>query len=176
MTAAARPSDSSGAAAPAAGLEVDILHEAGAWDEAAADVVRRAALRAYGAVRGAAPAELSVMLADDARVAALNKTYRGKDGPTNVLSFPSADIAGMEAVLLGDVVLARETIAREAEAQAKRFDDHLAHLVVHGVLHLLGHDHASDAEADQMEALEREILQDLGIADPYDMDRASRNA
>ena len=176
MTAAAQPSGSAVRPAPATGLEVDILHEAGDWSAAAADVVCAAASRAYGAARGAAPAELSIVLADDARIAVLNKTYRGKEGPTNVLSFPSAAMAGVEAVLLGDVVLARETIAREAQTQGKRFDDHLAHLTVHGVLHLLGHDHASDAEADEMEALEREILQDLGIADPYDADRASRDA
>ena len=88
-----------------------------------------------------------------------------------MLSFPAAEMPAAEAALLGDVVLARDTIVREAEAQGKSFVDHLAHLIIHGVLHLLGHDHEDEAEAEAMEALERRILEDLGIADPYDADR-----
>jgi len=161
---------------PVSGLAIDILHEADGWDMAAEEVVRRAAGQVYGSVGAGAPAELSVVLTDDARIADLNKAWRGKDGPTNVLSFPAARMPGAEAALLGDVVLARETIGREAEAQGKSFVDHLSHLTVHGVLHLLGYDHAAEAEADEMEALERNILEDLGIADPYDADRAPRES
>ena len=112
--------------------------------------------------------ELSVTLADDATVHALNRRWRGRDAPTNVLSFASG-----ERPLLGDVVLAYETVAREAAEQGKNLADHLAHLVTHGVLHLLGFDHEAPHEADEMEALERRALAGIGVADPYrDEDRA----
>lgn len=114
--------------------------------------------------------ELSILLADDARLQGLNRDYRGKDRPTNVLSFAAGEDdpgpAGRPR-LLGDVVLALETCAAEAEAQAKPLAHHLAHLVVHGVLHLLGHDHEDEAEAERMEARERAILAKLDIPDPY---------
>jgi probable rRNA maturation factor len=117
------------------------------------------------------PVELSILLADDAAQQRLNRKYRGKDAPTNVLAFPArgpgADIPCGAPVLLGDVVLALETIAREAAEQGKSFTDHLRHLVVHGVLHLLGCDHGSPAEAAIMESLETSILAELGVPDPY---------
>jgi len=133
-----------------------------AWDRAlpgADRLVRKAAQAALGARKRS----LTVALADDRRVRALNKRDRRKDKPTNVLSYPSG-----EKQFLGDVVLARQTIWREARAQKKKPADHVAHLVVHGTLHLLGHDHeTSKADAERMEALERRILARLGIADPY---------
>ncbi len=107
---------------------------------------------------------VSLLLGDDATVAALNKQFRGKDGATNVLSFPPAQ--GEEG-FLGDIALAAETIVEEAQFQGKRFQDHAAHLVVHGFLHLLGYDHMEPAEAEKMEARERAILISLGIEDPY---------
>ena len=106
--------------------------------------------------------ELSVVLADDAFVQNLNRDYRDKDKPTNVLSFPQ------DTPMLGDVVLAYETVKREAEEQDKGFEDHLAHLLVHGVLHLLGYDHEDDKQAEEMEALEVEILSRLSIKNPYE--------
>lgn len=102
------------------------------------------------------------MLADDAALRALNARWRQQDKPTNVLSFPAGD-----SVLLGDVVLAFETVRREASEQGKSLADHMSHLVVHGVLHLLGHDHERPRDADVMESLERQVLAGLGIADPY---------
>lgn len=113
-------------------------------------------------------AELAVILADDARLKDLNRNWRGKDQPTNVLSFPAAE--GEEiatAPLLGDLVLAFETVAGEAEREGKSFDAHFAHLVVHGTLHLFGFDHMSGEEAEEMENLERAALARLGIDDPY---------
>ncbi len=115
-------------------------------------------------------AEISLVLADDATLQSYNLRYRGIDKPTNVLSFaageePSPDGAG--PLLLGDVLLARETLEREAEQQNKRFADHFCHMVVHGVLHLLGHDHETAAEAAAMERLETDALDRLGVADPY---------
>ena len=107
--------------------------------------------------------ELSVVLADDGRVRELNREFRGKDAPTNVLSFPMPDETG----LLGDVVFALETLTREAHAQGKSFADHFAHLLVHGVLHLHGLDHVEDEAAADMEAREMRALATLGIDNPY---------
>ncbi len=105
--------------------------------------------------------ELCLVLADDRLQRTLNRRFRGKDRSTNVLSFDGAPDG------LGDVVLALETVQAESDAQGKSLADHVAHLVVHGVLHLMGHDHVGAAEARRMERLEREILTGLGIGDPY---------
>jgi probable rRNA maturation factor len=113
-------------------------------------------------------AEVSIRLADDAQVRALNARWRGIDKPTNVLSFPAVaaeKIAG--APLLGDIVLAFETAQREAAGENKALADHVVHLTVHGFLHLLGFDHQIADEADRMEALEASILAELGIENPY---------
>lgn len=125
--------------------------------------------------------EVSVVLADDATVEALNRKYRGSDRPTNVLAFAALEGSGpapaAEApLLLGDVVLAYETVAAEARTQGKPLGDHVAHLVVHGILHLLGYDHRAPAEAASMEAVEVAILAGLGIADPYAAGRAGSRA
>ncbi|MET0361017.1 MAG: rRNA maturation RNase YbeY [Sphingobium sp.] len=127
-------------------------------------------------VTHAASFELSVKLADDAEVQALNAAYRNKDKPTNVLSFPMLQPDFMEAtaladdgeILVGDIVLAYETCLREAEDKGISLENHAVHLMVHGVLHLLGYDHVDDeAEATEMEAMETAALASLGIADPY---------
>jgi probable rRNA maturation factor len=159
--------------------DVDIRVESRLWERVArapATVVRAA--EAVGAHREAGQAirhgdEICVTLLDDAAIAALNQTWRGKDGPTNVLSFPAGPrLAPGLPHCLGDVALAFETIEREAKAEEKDFDDHVAHLVVHGVLHLLGYDHLDDGEARRMEALEIGILASIGIADPYAIEAA----
>jgi probable rRNA maturation factor len=113
--------------------------------------------------------ELSVVLNDDAAIRALNRTWRGKDAPTNVLSFPlQAMHAGINAPrLLGDIVIAYETTAREAETECKPLQDHLAHLAVHGFLHLLGYDHETKAQAAAMEQLEVSVLARLKVPNPY---------
>jgi probable rRNA maturation factor len=113
--------------------------------------------------------EISVVLADDATMRDLNRRYRGIDKPTNVLSFPIDDTPGLEAGprLLGDVVLGFETVRREAEAGAKPLGHHVSHLIVHGVLHLVGYDHETDSDAAVMEPLETAILARLNIPDPY---------
>lgn len=146
---------------------IEIEVEDAAWTAAltsvgadAEAVVMRAATAALGKVEG----DVVVLLTDDAGVQGLNARFRDKDRPTNVLSFPAAESAFPH---LGDVVLGFAYCAAEAEAQGKTLSDHLSHLVVHGVLHLLGRDHEDDAEAEEMEAEEREILAALGVADPY---------
>ena len=114
--------------------------------------------------------ELSIVLSDDAHVRELNGQWRGKDAATNVLSFPVHQIAPgarPPEPMLGDLVFARETCEREAGEQGKTVRDHFTHLLVHGLLHLYGHDHDSDGEAEAMEDLERRVLARLGIADPY---------
>jgi len=131
-----------------------------------------------------ASAELTIVLADDGILRRLNRQYRGIDKPTNVLSFGNArggrSPAAGSPIILGDVVLARETVAAEAAAQGKDIPDHAAHLVVHGVLHLLGHDHQAASEADLMESIEIRVLAGLGMADPYNVrvprHRAGRRA
>lgn len=111
--------------------------------------------------------EISVVLADNLFIRNLNKTYRGKDKPTNVLSFPQDPDAGGKMINLGDVVLAYETVKLEAESQDKSFPDHVTHLLVHGILHLLEYDHENDEEAEEMESLEIRVLERLGIKNPY---------
>ncbi|NWG47079.1 MAG: rRNA maturation RNase YbeY [Alphaproteobacteria bacterium] len=156
--------------------ETDIA--APAWDEALPGFPERieALARAAFAATGLAERRplAAIRLADDAEIAALNADWRGKSGPTNVLSFPSGaleDASGLPPDLgvlpLGDVVLAFETVAREARAQRKALGDHAAHLVLHGLLHLIGYDHGTDPEAREMEAMEVELLTRFGIADPY---------
>lgn len=131
-----------------------------------AQVLARAA--AVSGIALAAAAEVSVLLCDDATITTLNGTWRGKTKPTNVLSFPTpSPLPLSEKPLLGDIVVAFETTRREAEEEGKTLGDHLSHLLVHGFLHLTGHDHETAAEADTMEALETRILADLGVADPY---------
>jgi probable rRNA maturation factor len=148
--------------------DVEIETASPLWqtEPAAADMVR-AAIRA-AAVRAPGRGEVNVLLTDDAAVRALNRDWRGIDKPTNVLSFPAptARPSGAPAPI-GDIAIACETVHREAAADEKPFLHHLAHLTVHGYLHLLGYDHQTDSEAEAMEALEREILADMRIPDPY---------
>lgn len=146
--------------------EIEVLIEGGNWPVEAEALVQRAAGAALSAL-GEDAARVSVLLTDDAAVRKLNAQFRAKDKPTNVLSFPSPEMPGDPAPLLGDLALAGETCAREALDEDKSLPDHLSHLVVHGVLHLCGYDHETAEDAEEMEALEREILASLNIADPY---------
>lgn len=140
----------------------DILPDAAALSERAADM----AWRQCGDDRS--DAELSIVLGDDALLQSLNDRYRNKNRPTNVLAFPAEDDALPGAPrMLGDVILAIETIHQEAERQNKSVADHFQHLCIHGVLHLLGHDHEQANEAAAMEALEIAILAAMGIPNPY---------
>lgn len=127
----------------------------GTWDELA--------------LPGDEASEISLLFTDDDHIRTLNATWRGIDRPTNVLSFPSVRAGGSEALppLLGDIVLAAETVARESALENRQFNHHLMHLIVHGLLHLLGYDHQTDDEANRMEALETRILARLGVSDPY---------
>ena len=145
-----------------------------AWRRAVPNVtakVRRWAAAALASGTGPGAGEVTVVLAGDALVHRLNRTYRGKDKPTNVLSFPAgggpAGTGHASEQPLGDIVIALETTRAEARAAGKSLADHLAHLVIHGVLHLLGHDHVRPGPARRMERLEVLLLARLGIADPY---------
>ena len=132
-------------------------------------VIRRAIEAAAAAAGALVPvhAEVAVVLNDDVGVRALNKRWRNQDQATNVLSFPASRPSDVQPRLLGDIVIAYETTVREADQEKKPFDHHLAHLAVHGFLHLLGYDHESDDEAEAMEGLERAILKRLNVPDPY---------
>lgn len=158
--------------ASAPDIEIDI--QSPLWEaQPEAEATVRAAVGA-AATRAPAAGEMSVLLSDDAAVKALNRDWRKIDKPTNVLSFPAAETpqaAGVPA-LLGDIAIAFETLEREAREEDKPFLHHLAHLAVHGYLHLLGYDHETDSEAEAMEALEREILAAMRIPDPYAADTA----
>ena len=142
---------------------IDVEIEADDWARAVGEV-EAAVARAASAALGGTAGDVVVLLTDDAAVSDLNRTHRGQDRPTNVLSFPAPPSA---APHLGDLVLAFGICRDEAAAQGKTMADHLSHLVVHGVLHLLGRDHEAEAEAEAMEAEERSILATLGVADPY---------
>ncbi|MCW9717799.1 MULTISPECIES: rRNA maturation RNase YbeY [unclassified Avibacterium] len=115
--------------------------------------------------------EITIRVVDEAESQMLNATYRGKDYPTNVLSFPFECPEEVELPLLGDLVICRQVVEREAKEQDKPLMAHWAHMVVHGCLHLLGYDHIEDDEAEEMESLETEIMQELGFADPYLMEK-----
>ncbi len=156
------------------GNEIDIAVEDVRWADATPDLdafVLRAVEAALAAAKAPAdPLEISILLTDDTTVQNLNKRWRGKDKPTNVLSFPAPPQPAHAGAArpLGDVVLAYETMLRESEEQSKPLSHHLAHLLVHGTLHLLGQDHETgEAEAEAMEALEVVALRSLGIPDPY---------
>jgi probable rRNA maturation factor len=117
--------------------------------------------------------QYSLKFADNNEVQALNREFRGKDKPTNVLSFPNGEIdqndEGTDIIYLGDIILASETVAQESLDQNKDFHAHLLHLCIHGILHLLGHDHIDDEEAEIMEAIEIKLLQQCGVANPYEV-------
>ena len=149
---------------------IDVILDDSAWEAAEPRAAALAEIAAAAVLthERARAGDIAILLADDARIAELNAAFRGKDGPTNVLSFPAA--AGNDAQQsrsLGDIALAFGVCAREAAEQGKSLAHHLQHLTAHGVLHLLGYDHESDAEAEAMEAKERAILAGLGVADPY---------
>jgi probable rRNA maturation factor len=151
------------------GLTVDVMINSPLWrsEPGAADIVSRAVRAAALAVSTAA-GELAIVLTDDSAIRTLNREWRNKDAATNVLSFPMPAVHGGGAVkLLGDIVIAYETTAREAQAERKPLRNHLSHLAVHGFLHLVGYDHETGPEADTMEGLEALILSRLGVPNPY---------
>jgi probable rRNA maturation factor len=153
-------------------LAIEISRNCTGWPEAldarAEAAVREALKQSKAKITGAA--ELSIVLTDDAEQRVLNRDWRGIDKSTNVLSFPQIEPFAPVSGLIGDIILARETLVREAEDQNVSFEDHFSHLVVHGFLHLLGYDHLDEDEALAMEGLETQILASLGVADPYSDD------
>lgn len=165
----------------AAGLKIDVLVDSEHWKNAGtAKAVVRRALKQAATMLSTKSAELAIVLTDDAAMRRLNRNWRGFDAPTNVLSFATKNPGNWHMLdrvsdeldkqlgkHLGDIVLAYETVKREARREGKPFDHHLAHLAVHGFLHLLGYDHGSNAQARRMETIERAILRDLAVPDPY---------
>jgi probable rRNA maturation factor len=163
-------------------VQLEVIVRSALWRKrrTAQSVVKKAVLAAAQAA-STAPAELAIVLSNDSTIQALNRDWRGKNAPTNVLSFPAAPglpvgTAGQRrgsgksrepSPYIGDIVIAYQTTAREAVAEGKPFDHHLAHLAVHGFLHLLGYDHENDRDAEKMESLERRILGRLAVPDPY---------
>ena len=161
-------------------LELDFSIDDSRWEKltGALDTVEKSVRLAYENSGAICPlhtpyTEISVVLSNDENIKILNRDYRGKDSPTNVLSFALTDgedvppmIEGMPH-MLGDIIIAIETMQDEASTQNKEFLSHLCHLSIHGTLHLLGYDHIDDDDANQMEALETKLLADLGINDPY---------
>ena len=147
--------------------KIDVLVESELWKEPAkVKSLLRRAVREAAAALSTSGAELAIVLTDDSAIRLLNRDWREIDAATNVLSFPAAK-AGGHPVFLGDIVLAYQTIAREARAESKPFAHHLAHLAVHGFLHLNGYDHERIEDAEAMERVERAILRRLAIPDPY---------
>lgn len=164
---------------PASPPQLDIRIQSPLWaQQPSAEKTVREAVFAAAAALSTQAGEVSILLADDATIRSLNRDWRGIDKPTNVLSFPAA---GSEAGarrfqgerLLGDIVIAYETLKRESEEERREFLHHLSHLTVHGFLHLIGYDHQTDTQAEEMEGLESKIMVHLQMPDPY-LDR--RNA
>ena len=147
---------------------IDIVVESAVWArQRGAKTLLRRAIAAAAAAVPKPTGELAVVLTDDSAIRTLNRVWRGKDEPTNVLSFPATQPRPGAPVLLGDIVIAYETTAREAVAEGKPFNHHLAHLAVHGFLHLAGYDHEADEEAEAMERLEIAVLARLKVPNPY---------
>ncbi|HTV70010.1 MAG TPA: rRNA maturation RNase YbeY [Rhizobiaceae bacterium] len=153
-------------------ISIDISVEAGDWPaELALRRLAKAAITAaskeIGPMQGSS--ELSLVFSDDAAIRKLNAGWRGKDKPTNVLSFPAFSWRRGDPLppMLGDIAIAAETVRKEADLEGKPFEHHLTHLIVHGFLHLLGYDHETNGEAEEMEGVERRILAALAIPDPY---------
>ena len=150
--------------------QIDVIVRSARWRErpTAKTIVKKAVFAAAIAA-STRPIELAIVLSDDSAIRALNRNWRGKNAPTNVLSFPAATPgkARSASPYLGDIVIADQTTAREAVAEGKPFNHHLTHLAIHGFLHLLGYDHENDRDAQTMERLERKILKRLAIPDPY---------
>ena len=150
-------------------IEIDILIEDERWSGKLSDVAENAINAAiqHLELSPIGPCELSILLTNDQQQHQLNAQWREKQSSTNVLSFPQIEPFAPLFGLLGDISLAYETVTKEAQSEQKRLSHHVAHLCVHGFLHILGYDHLTDDEAEQMEKLERDILADLEIADPY---------
>jgi probable rRNA maturation factor len=165
---------------PEPSVDIVVILDKPCWDRPIAEweaLIQPAILETLHQSQWVQPAEINILLTDDARIHELNKEHRGIDKPTNVLSFPSFEEeeifsfkggnALLEPIVLGDIALAHETIQKESLSQNKSFDHHLIHLAVHGVLHLLGFDHEKDEDATVMESLEIKILSSLKIPNPY---------
>ena len=150
----------------AAAPSVEIRIDSALWQaQPAAEQTARDAIAAAAAL-AAASGEVSIVLTDDAAIKKLNADWRGIDKATNVLSFPAPKVSG-DAKLLGDIVIAYETLGRECDDEDRIFLHHLAHLTVHGFLHLIGYDHQNDSQADEMEGLESKIMSAMKMPDPY---------
>jgi probable rRNA maturation factor len=148
---------------------IDIQRQSPLWDaQPLAEQTVRDAIAAAAAALAAMDGEVSIVLTDDSAVRKLNRDWRGIDKPTNVLSFPASKTkASGSARMLGDIVMAYETLARECDEEHRIFLHHLAHLTVHGFLHLVGYDHQTDRQAEAMEALESKIMTRMNVPDPY---------
>ncbi|WP_349437012.1 rRNA maturation RNase YbeY [Pararhizobium sp. A13] len=159
-------------------LDIQISVEEGPWPSeaelqslservlgAAADLLHREEKQPFPKM----PPEVSLVFTDDASIREINAEWRSQDKPTNVLSFPAFPLTPgkIPGPMLGDIILAQETLVREAQALDKPFDEHLSHLLVHGFLHLFGYDHMEENDAERMESLETRILAGLGLSDPY---------
>lgn len=152
---------------------IEVILEDERWESVGLEALSTPAGREALAVTGRAPEgfEIALMGCDDARISVLNKDFRGKEAATNVLSWPSSETPPMQGspmgTELGDIAISYETCVREATEKGVSVQDHVTHLVIHGILHLLGYDHISDVEAEEMEALEIKALAKLGISNPY---------
>ena len=156
-------------------MQIDVIVRSARWRKrpTAKTIVKKAVLAAAIAA-STRPIELAIVLSNDSAIRALNRNWRGKNAPTNVLSFPAATPgkARSASPYVGDIVIAYQTTAREAVAEGKPFNHHLTHLAIHGFLHLLGYDHENDRDAQKMERLERKILERLAIPEPHTQTKA----